>query len=61
MVSKLKKFKVTVRMKKPWILLTKWLKKPDSIDVYETFVDEMDRLTAKEFNDYFEITIEEEK
>jgi len=55
---KFKKFKVTVKMKKPWILISKWGKRPDADDVFETFADEIIR---KEIDDYFEITIEEEK
>jgi len=54
---KLKKFKITVKMKKPWVFVAKWAKKQPNIDdALETFAGV---ILDKEIDDYFEITIEE--
>jgi len=50
------KFRAVVKMKKPWV--GEWLKKPDKERVLEAFADE---ILYGEIDDYFEITVNEQK
>jgi len=53
-----RKFRITVKMKKPLILIDDWFEKPNVERVIEAFKD---ALMEGKIDDYFEITIEEAK
>jgi hypothetical protein len=53
-----KVYKVTVKMKEPWIDEEPWFKKPTKEDVLQLFFG---RLEDGELDDLFEVTVEEVK
>lgn len=54
--SKIKMFKVTVKMKKPWVDVDSWYEKPTKENVIERFFDELQHANVDEL---FEVEIEE--
>ena len=52
----MQKFKVTLKLKKPWSHITEWARKPDLDAVLEVFAD---LILEGEVDDLFEVTIEE--
>lgn len=51
-----KNFKVTVKMKKPWVDLDSWLQKPGRDEVMERFREE---LQSGNIEQLFEVTVKE--
>jgi hypothetical protein len=51
-----RKFRVTVKMKEPWIITEQWAGKPTTNNVLEWFIDE---LMAGKLDHLLEVTIEE--
>jgi len=51
-----RRFKVILKMKKPWVLDSKWAREPTLNRMLEAFADEV---LSGTLDDYFEIVIEE--
>ena len=51
----MRKFRVTLVMKNPWVSVDEWPKKPDKNMVLETFADE---ILSGNIDEIFEIVVE---
>jgi hypothetical protein len=60
MTERFKKFKVTVKLKQPWVNVDSWFEKPTSEQIIESFLEEVeDAFREGKITDIFEILVEE--